>query len=182
MKKFINLLLAFSFATIATISLPAQASLSTPESLAVVHKLKKVSKENTGVRIQKRLDKHYDHLKYPDDLAFWVRKAADHYKVDAKLLLSMCVTESHLRATVRSKHGAEGLCQIRPTSWGYKKGSLMDYRVNVFESARILSEYTKLTGSKFNAVHAYNVGYTAWKKGKRSHSYYRKVMREYRRA
>lgn len=130
---------------------------------------------------RERLRQLYAHLPHPRDLGKQIDLAAEKYNVDAKLLLSICVSESHLRAKVRNKSGATGLCQVMPKMHGRSARELMDYRINVDLAAQILSTLNKqCKGRRACVIQAYNTGWGAYLKGARSPQYLAKVQTEYR--
>lgn len=130
---------------------------------------------------KERLQQLYGHLPHPTDLGRQIDLVAEKYKVDPKLVLSICVSESHLRAKVRNKSGATGLCQIMPRAHGRTARELMDYRVNVDLAARIIATLNKqCKGKRACVIQAYNTGWGAYLKGVRSPQYLAKVQTEYR--
>ncbi|WOL24545.1 transglycosylase [Yersinia phage fHe-Yen9-02] len=130
--------------------------------------------------IHKRLTTVYAHLPKPDGLALEFDRAAKKWGVDAKLLVSMCVAESHFRTKVRSGAGAVGMCQVIPRYHGTTAKAMLDYRLNIDKAGQILADYTKqCKGNTRCAIQAYNVGITAYKKGKRAPAYLANVKREY---
>ncbi|AWY08566.1 transglycosylase [Erwinia phage vB_EamM_Alexandra] len=131
---------------------------------------------------KERLRQLYAHLPHPTDLGKQIDLAAEKYSVDAKLLLSICVSESHLRAKVRNKSGATGLCQIMPDMHGRSVRELMDYRVNLDQAAQIVALLNKqCKGRRACVIQSYNTGWGAYLKGVRAPQYLAKVQTEYRR-
>ncbi|QZE56838.1 hypothetical protein pEaSNUABM20_00302 [Erwinia phage pEa_SNUABM_20] len=130
---------------------------------------------------RERLRQLYAHLPHPTDLGKQIDLAAEKYSVDAKLLLSICVSESHLRAKVRNKSGATGLCQVMPKMHGRSARELMDYRINLDQAAQIVATLDKqCKGRRACIIQAYNTGWGAYLKGVRSPQYLAKVQTEYR--
>ncbi|WAK44498.1 hypothetical protein [Erwinia phage vB_Ea_2910A] len=131
---------------------------------------------------RERLRQLYAHLPHPSDLGKQIDLAAEKYNVDAKLLLSICVSESHLRAKVRNKSGATGLCQIMPNMHGRTVKELQDYRINVDQAAQIVALLNKqCKGRRACVIQSYNTGWGAYLKGVRAPQYLAKVQTEYRR-
>lgn len=131
---------------------------------------------------RERLRQLYAHLPHPSDLGKQIDLAAEKYGVDAKLVLSICVSESHLRAKVRNKSGATGMCQIMPDMHGRSARELMDYRVNIDQAAQIVALLNKqCKGRRACVIQSYNTGWGAYLKGVRSPQYLAKVQTEYRR-
>lgn len=130
---------------------------------------------------RERLQTLYAHLPHPTDLGKQIDLAAEKYSVDAKLLLSICVSESHLRAKVRNKSGATGLCQVMPKMHGRSTRELLDYRINVDQAAQILALLNKqCKGRRACVIQSYNTGWGAYLKGVRAPQYLAKVQTEYR--
>lgn len=127
----------------------------------------------------KRIVSIYSHLPRPKDLGLEFDRAAKKYNVSARLLLSMCVTESHLGVKKRNKSGATGICQIIPSQHGTTARAMLDYRQNIDMAARIVASYSQQCGGKWCAVQAYNVGINAYKKGVRARGYLAAVRQEY---
>lgn len=131
--------------------------------------------------VQKRLDTLYGHLAQPDDLAAVFYASAKKHHVDPKLLVSMCVTESHFRKRVVNR-GAVGMCQIIPRYHATTKSDMMNYRKNVDKAAEIIADLKSSCRNNVKCiVHSYNVGKYAYLKGVRCPAYYAKVMKQYRR-
>lgn len=195
---------AFAFALLLALRIsPSFASMSTgfekpidvssTVSLDASHRVAKQYKEIAASEQQEerrreksltkeRLQQLYAHLPHPSDLGKQIDLAAAKYGVDAKLVLSICVSESHLRAKVRNKSGATGLCQIMPKMHGRSSRELLDYRVNVDLAARIVSDLTKqCKGRRACVIQSYNTGWGAYLKGARAPQYLAKVQTEYRR-
>lgn len=127
----------------------------------------------------KRLNAIYSHLPQPKDLGLEFDRAAKKYHVSARMLLSMCVAESHLGVKKRNRSGATGICQIIPSQHGTTVLAMLDYKKNIDMAAKILSDYSDQCGGQWCAVQAYNVGITAYKKGVRARGYLAAVKQEY---
>lgn len=145
--------------------------------------------KNTGVKLTQttqkksapRLQKLYAHLPQPDDLGFVFDRAAKKHGIDAKLLVSVCVSESHFRKRVVNR-GAVGMCQVIPRYHETTKRDMMNYRKNVDKAAEIIADLKKTCRNNVKCiVHSYNVGKYAYKRGVRSPQYYAKVMKQYHR-
>lgn len=65
------------------------------------------------------------------------------------------------------KDPAVGLTQIRPGVWGIDPKDLSTIDQQMSQASRILQKYYKLTGSREDALHAYNIGIGNLKKYKR---------------
>lgn len=63
------------------------------------------------------------------------------------------------------KDPARGLMQVRPAVWKLTPADFRDIEDQIEHGANILKQYFKQLGSKEDAVHAYNVGITAFKSG-----------------
>lgn len=184
----------------AIISFQAQASLSTepdntihmqnivsldPENRVALKYLEDLERRREHQKLlaastsHKRLNAIYSHLPRPKDLGLEFDRAAKKYNVSARLLLSMCVTESHLGVKKRNRSGATGICQIIPSQHGTTARAMLDYRKNIDMAASILADYAQQCGGQWCAVQAYNVGIGAYKKGVRARAYLAKVKREY---
>lgn len=195
---------AFAFVIlIAVLNTPANASMSTGTDNAIdltssvsldpsnrvatkykeIEKASAVKDERRPKRYvtRERLRQLYAHLPHPAGLGKQIDLAAAKYNVDAKLLLSICVSESHLREKVRNRSGATGLCQIMPAMHGRSAKELLDYRVNVDQAAQIVATLNKqCKGRRACVIQAYNTGWGAYLKGVRSPQYLAKVQTEYR--
>jgi soluble lytic murein transglycosylase-like protein len=76
---------------------------------------------------------------------------------------------------------AVGLTQIRPNVWGLDANSLRgDIDQQIKTSADILSKYRKKLKNTEDAIHAYNVGITAFQRGDYNPSYVEKFKDERR--
>lgn len=156
-----------------------------PENRVALQYLERQERERQAKRAlaaspsHKRLNAIYSHLPRPKDLGLEFDRAAKKYGVSARLLLSMCVTESHLGVRKRNKSGATGICQIIPSQHGTTARAMMDYKKNIDMAASILAMYSKQCGGQWCAVQAYNVGITAYKKGARARGYLAAVKQEY---
>lgn len=167
-----------------TISLQDTVSLD-PANRVALQVLERQERQREAKRAlaasptHKRLNAIYSHLPRPKDLGLEFDRAAKKYNVSARLLLSMCVAESHLGVRKRNSSGATGICQIIPSQHGTTARAMYDYRKNIDLAAKILSDYSKQCGGQWCAVQAYNVGITAYKKGVRARGYLATVKQEY---
>ncbi len=113
-----------------------------------------------------RLAKKYEHKTFP--------KAED--------ILSIIGIESSFDHTAKSglkKDPARGLTQIRPRVWKIKPAELTgDIEKQIKLGAEILADYHDKLKSVDDAVHAYNVGITNFRKGKHNLAYVEKFKRE----
>lgn len=74
---------------------------------------------------------------------------------------------------------AVGLTQIRPNIWGLDANSLKDdMDQQIAASANILAKYRKQLDNTEDAVHAYNVGITAFQRGDYNPNYVEKFKNE----
>lgn len=74
---------------------------------------------------------------------------------------------------------AVGLTQIRPNVWGLDAGSLKsNIEQQISTSSDILSKYNRHLNNKEDAVHAYNVGLTAFQRGDYNPNYVSKFSNE----
>lgn len=152
----------------------ADASASTPQVQG--EKLLKTQHKSAKPRLQKL----YAHLPQPEDLGDVFDRAAKRHGVDTRLLVSLCVTESHLRKGVVNR-GAVGMCQVVPRYHSTTKKQMMNYRLNVDKAAEIIADLKDSCRNNMKCIiHSYNVGKTAYKRGARSPQYYAKVMKQYR--
>ncbi|QYW03267.1 hypothetical protein pEaSNUABM14_00308 [Erwinia phage pEa_SNUABM_14] len=130
---------------------------------------------------RERLRQLYSHLPHPNDLGRQIDLAAAKYAVDAKLILSICVSESHLRAKVRNKSGATGICQVMAKMHGHSAKDLLDYRINIDAATKIIADLNKqCRGRTACVIQAYNTGWGAYSKGARAPQYLAKVRSEMR--
>ncbi len=87
----------------------------------------------------------------------------------AKDLLAIIGIESSFNPEAKSslkKDPAVGLTQIRPEVWGLKAGDLKgNIEKQIATGADILNKYYTKLGDKHDAIHAYNVGMTNFKRG-----------------
>ena len=114
-----------------------------------------------------------------------VRIAHKHEHPDfptAEDILAVIGVESKFKpkATSQLKQDpALGLMQIRPGVWKIPPKELFNIESNIKHGARILRDYyKKLDGNEDAALQAYNIGITAFKKGKTNPHYLRKVKTE----
>jgi soluble lytic murein transglycosylase-like protein len=77
------------------------------------------------------------------------------------------------------KDPAVGLTQIRPGVWGINSGELSgNIEKQIASSADILAQYNKKLKNPENAIHAYNVGLTAFLRGDHNSQYVQKFEKE----
>lgn len=101
----------------------------------------------------------------------------------AKDIIAIIGIESSFKPAAVSKLArdpAVGLTQIRPVVWRHKysRTSLNDPENQVKYGAEILSHYFDVLGSREAAVEAYNIGITAYKKGRTNPRYVAKYKKE----
>jgi hypothetical protein len=93
----------------------------------------------------------------------------------AKDILAIIGTESSFNPNARSKlrrDPAIGLMQVRPNVWGVDHDEMLNsIELQIKIGANVLKRYYARTKDKSNAVQAYNVGITKFKKGKRATAY-----------
>jgi soluble lytic murein transglycosylase-like protein len=101
---------------------------------------------------------------YARTLAWTFHVAADHYKVDERLLVSICGAESDFRAFASSTKGAIGICQVMPF-WAQRLGlikspaDLTNFWTNIRAAAAILRYYLDRCGPNWQgAVSCYHGG------------------------
>ena len=78
------------------------------------------------------------------------------------------------------KDPARGLMQIRPGVWKIPPHELMDIEKNIKYGSKILRKYYERLGDKEAAIQAYNVGITAFRRGKTNERYLQKYKIEKR--
>lgn len=79
---------------------------------------------------------------------------------------------------------AKGMMQVRTEMWHSEirksRASQTTIPGQIAVGSNILRQYYAATRNKRDAIMAYNIGIGAVKKGKQTHKYYSKFMREYR--
>lgn len=100
-----------------------------------------------------------------------------------KLIMGLMKTESELDPWAKSPRGAIGLMQVRPEmmQWlaGKKNLPMEEFGYpedNIFAGMHYLDYLWKKLGNITGALHAYNVGPTAYAQGVRNPAYVRKVL------
>lgn len=107
--------------------------------------------------------------------------ASEEYNVPLKIMVGMNIKESEANPFAKSSTGAAGTSQIdfkaHTETFPEIKSTRDRYdpKYNIRCGAYLLSDYIKKYGVK-NALHAYNMGETAYKKGKRNPNYVRDVL------
>lgn len=107
--------------------------------------------------------------------------ASEEYKIPLKVLVGKIVKESEANPFARSFTGAAGTSQVdfeahKKTFPNIKlTRERYDPQNNIRCGAYLLQDYIKKYGIK-DALHAYNLGETAYKKGKRNPNYVRDVL------
>jgi len=74
---------------------------------------------------------------------------------------------------------ARGLMQVRPGVWGIETAELQDIEKQIKYGVDILKGYHNLLKNKWKTLHAYNVGLTKFRKGKRNPEYIEKFKKEH---
>ncbi len=125
--------------------------------------------------------------------AEYVRKYSEEYGVPIYLVAGMIYAESSNRPEAISKVGARGLMQLMPETAIVMAKMLGMYKVatkikddhsylnrnekiNIHYGVKYLRHLYDKIGSWKGAVHAYNQGYTRYRKGYRSYDYVGKVF------
>lgn len=100
----------------------------------------------------------------------------------AEDILAIAGIESSFRPGAVSKlrtDPAVGLMQVRPGVWDLNPSKLaQDVEYQIKSGADILHKYFKAFGNVEDAVHAYNVGYGNFRRGKHNPQYVRKYQNE----
>jgi soluble lytic murein transglycosylase-like protein len=111
-----------------------------------------------------------------------VKKHEDPVFPKAKDLLAIIGIESSFNSKAVSglkKDPALGLTQIRPGVWGLNPSELsQDIEKQISKSSEILSKYNAKLKDPKKAVHAYNIGLTAFLKGRENIKYVDKFEKE----
>ncbi|TFG98287.1 lytic transglycosylase domain-containing protein [Candidatus Thorarchaeota archaeon] len=118
-------------------------------------------------------------------LAGRIVRAAHRYEHQdfpkAEDILAVIGVESRFKPNARShlaKDPAVGLMQIRPGIWNLSPQALLSVENNIKHGSDILRKYYTKLQDEASALQAYNVGITAFKRGKTNHHYLRKVRAE----
>lgn len=83
------------------------------------------------------------------------------------------------KAVSRLRHDpARGLMQVRPGIWKIDPKELNDIEKQIEAGVYVLKRYYGRAGSAEGALHAYNIGITSYRKGKKNPAYVAKVERE----
>jgi Ni/Co efflux regulator RcnB len=107
--------------------------------------------------------------------------ASEEYKVPLKIMVGVITKESEANPFAKSFTGAAGTSQIdfkahKDTFPTIKTArDRYDPKYNTMCGAYLMQDYIKKYGVK-NALHAYNLGENAFKKGKRNPNYVRDVL------
>lgn len=89
----------------------------------------------------------------------------------APLVLAIIAVESSFNSQAISHKGAIGLMQLMPVH-----DPEVDIQANILRGIWVLKTYRERVSSDIEALHAYNVGITAFKKGQRNYAYVKKVV------
>lgn len=112
-----------------------------------------------------------------------VDHAHDHQSKDfpkAEHILAIVGIESSFNPDSKSSlryDPAVGLMQVRPHIWNLHPEDLSTIESQIKVGAAILRKYYKKTGSAEDAVQAYNLGITSFRRGRRNESYLAKYQR-----
>ena len=120
-------------------------------------------------------------LETATDLLFTVKKSAELYGVDEKLILAMIQTESRF-SNVTSSGGAIGMMQIMGSTgraYGLSKSDLLDVEKNIKFGTEYISRHIATFGTVEKALVAYNAGGAAVNRGKTSSRYSQTVLSRY---
>lgn len=136
-----------------------------------------------SVELAKKISSRY---KVNQDLALNVVKLAKKYEKPyfpkQKDLLAIVGIESSFNPDAVSglkTDPARGLTQIRPGVWGMDAEKLSgDIEQQISKSSDILAQYNKKLKNPKDAVHAYNVGLTAFLRGDLNPNYVEKFEKE----
>lgn len=107
--------------------------------------------------------------------------SSEEYKVPLKLLVGVHTKESEANPFAKSITGAAGTSQIDFKAHNDTFPTIKtardryDPKYNIKCGAYLLQDYIKRYGTR-DALHAYNMGETAYKKGKRNPNYVRDVL------
>ena len=180
-RQFISAAIAGLFALVGGVSASYDSAPKRPRAITIAedvnvaassrHFREALEKQESGIAaIQRILDTDYSaYKKKPDDLAVWVYHASKLYDVNARILVNVMARESGFRPHAVSKAGAVGLMQVKPKAWGVSRKRLLDYRTSTMQGAYYRDSVC--SGNIRCALHSYNVGETAYRKGKRSSAY-----------
>src|SRR5574343_1151508 len=128
--------------------------------------------------VQHVLDTQYKDYRKPRDLARHIWRASKANNIDPLLLTSLAAQESGFNPRAVSKAGAVGIVQVVPKHWGTSRAKMLDYRKALHKGAEIIRMYSDLCkGDMKCAIHSYNVGITAYRRGARNKAFYNQVMR-----
>lgn len=96
-------------------------------------------------------------------------------------ILAVIAVESSFNPRAVSKlrrDPARGLMQVRPGIWGIEPSALNNIENQIKAGVRVLQKYHRRAGDAEGALHAYNIGITNYRRGKRNPAYVAKVERE----
>ncbi len=115
------------------------------------------------------------------DLLFVIKKNAELYGVDEKLVMAMIQTESRF-SNVTSSGGAIGMMQIMGSTgkaYGLSKSDLLDVEKNIKFGTEYISRHIATFGTVEKALVAYNQGGAAVTRGTTSSRYSKLVLSRY---
>lgn len=116
------------------------------------------------------------------EIAHMVAYASVIEDVPIEILVSIIKVESEFDSKAKSKHGAIGYAQVKPSAWKNEiPYNVNNKQGNILAGAYVLKRYYLETGNWSDAVKAYNIGITNFNRGKMKKSasiYHEKVYTE----
>ncbi len=180
----INLRQIFTAAVLGTVALSAHTPMVPKDhAFHVYQKLK-----HDDVKTQKLVVNITKKYRIDPSIAYEiVQSAMKHEKAKfpkAEHILAVVGIESSFNHGAKSKlqkDPALGLMQVRPGVWKIDKNEMQEIDDQIRHGSQILDQYYQKLKDPAKALHAYNVGITAVKKGKRNQKYIDKFDKELRR-
>lgn len=112
-----------------------------------------------SLRHQRRVIEIANRYDVSPKLSRAVVDAADRWQLDLEMFARLVQTESGWRPRAIGGVGEVGLTQIKPSTAGIPRDSLLDPRVNAMAGARYLSKLlARYPGDLHRALRAYNAG------------------------
>lgn len=133
--------------------------------------------------VQAVMSKYNIDKQLADDIVALAHKYEHPKFPTAKDILAVVGIESSFRPEAVSglqKDPARGLMQVRAGVWGLDPSELESIEQQIAHGAMILSQYYAKLKSKQAALHAYNVGLTAFRRGEDNPNYVDKFKKELR--
>jgi len=179
----------------AAIAMPGAASTGRVNQQEVKQEVKQELPKDEVSAIAKRMRLAWPEIDEPAKRTEIATDIAKTYRVDTEMvkkivdtahehqsrdfpkaedILAVVGIESSFDPTSKSslRHDpAIGLMQIRPGIWNLDTSDLSTIESQIKTGAAILRKYYKKTGSADDAVQAYNIGITNFRKGRRAESY-----------